>query len=219
MADTLTKMVFADPEACDEETFAQCLIDTNEIDLMRMDGPETLFRVFTTQCAVDSGCTTPCFNQEYDMTDYSGTYEERRAARNTTGKACWDLNWNVSRSGETQVIQAQRNVSRAMEQVIMGEFQANQETAMNLAQQFGELADGVLDDFGCSEDCFEECAIERTTYNGQTFTSLKTDQEIMECSVYTCCTAVDIVSFDVTQTNMQCSFNNAKKVQCFTADL
>ena len=33
-ADALTKMAFADPEACDEETFAQCLIDTNEIDLM-----------------------------------------------------------------------------------------------------------------------------------------------------------------------------------------
>jgi len=152
------------------------------------------------------------------MTDYSGTYEERRAARNTTGKVCKDLQ-SVADDAGYQAYQAKRNVSRAMEQVIMGEFQANQETAMNLAQQFGELADGVLEDFGCSEDCFEECAIERTTYNGQTFTSLKTDQEIMECSVYTCCTAVDIVSFDVTQTNMQCSFNNAKKVQCFTADL
>ena len=102
---------------------------------------------------------------------------------------------------------------------MMEEFETNQETAMRLAQQFGELADGALEDFGCSEDCFEECAIDRTTYNGMEFTSLRSDQEITNCAVYTCCTAVDIVSFDVTQTNTQCSFNAAKRVQCFTPDL
>ena len=52
---------------------------------------------------------------------------------------------------------------------MMQEFQTNQETAMRLAQQFGELADGALEDFGCSEDCFEECAIDRTTYNGMEY--------------------------------------------------
>lgn len=62
IVDAVTKAHFADPEACDEETFAQCLIDSNEIDLMRMSGPQSLFKVYTTQCAIDSGCTTVCYN-------------------------------------------------------------------------------------------------------------------------------------------------------------
>ena len=107
----------------------------------------------------------------------------------------------------------------AVESVLMREFNNNQETVMRLAQAFGELADGALEDFGCDEDCFEECAIDRTTYNGLEFTSLRTDEEITQCAVFTCCSAVQTVSFDVTQTNMQCSYNADKRVQCFKSDL
>jgi len=71
--------------------------------------------------------------------------------------------------GDDIVWNASRGVDRALERVMVQEFQTNQETAMRFAQQFGELADGALEDFGCSEDCFEECAIDRTTYNGMEY--------------------------------------------------
>jgi len=61
---------------------------------------------------------------------------------------------------------------------------------MNLAEQFAVLADGALEDFGCSEDCFEECALDRTEYNGLEFVSLNNEEDTLTCSVTTCCSAV-----------------------------
>ena len=45
-----------------------------------------------------------------------------------------------------------------MQQVAMQALEDNQENVGNLVQAFGELANGVLDDFGCDETCFEDCA-------------------------------------------------------------
>lgn len=73
MADAVSKMFFADPEACDEATFAQCLVDSNAVDLMNFE-EETLFELFTSQCAVDNGCTTPCLNEEFDLMKRTSSY-------------------------------------------------------------------------------------------------------------------------------------------------
>ena len=72
-ADAATKMLLADPEACDESAFAQCLVDDNAVDLMNFD-EATLSKLFTTQCAVDNNCTTPCFGEEYDMSKRNSEY-------------------------------------------------------------------------------------------------------------------------------------------------
>ena len=47
MADTMTTMFLADPEACNETAFAQCLVDDNAVDLTNFE-PTTLFELFTT---------------------------------------------------------------------------------------------------------------------------------------------------------------------------
>jgi hypothetical protein len=125
----------------------------------------------------------------------------------------------MGQAGDRMYEQAMRNMSRSMESIVMNEFQNSQESVMRLVENFGDLADELVDDFGCSEDCFEACAVDTTTYNGQTFTALKSDDEILQCSITTCCEAMTIVSAGMTQTNMQCSVNRAKQVQCFSADL
>ena len=46
-ADAVNNIYFADPEACDETTFAQCLVDSNAVDFMNFQ-PEEVFMLFTT---------------------------------------------------------------------------------------------------------------------------------------------------------------------------
>ena len=84
MANATTNILFADPESCDETAFAQCLVDDNAVDLMNFDDA-TVFMLFTTQCAADNNCTTPCLNEEFNFiqgsSDYPGEdWNERYAA-------------------------------------------------------------------------------------------------------------------------------------------
>ena len=90
VAKALANMFFADPEACDEATFAQCLVDSNAVGFMNFQ-PEEVFMLFTTQCAVDNGCTTPCWNEEFNLNQ--GWSNEYRTAMRESG--CEDLDRQI----------------------------------------------------------------------------------------------------------------------------
>ena len=80
-------MVYADPVACDEDSFVQCLIDTNAVDLMTFQG-DTLWNLFATDCAVSNGCTTPCINPDFNAFNEQWAYEnweEYEAAYEASG--------------------------------------------------------------------------------------------------------------------------------------
>jgi len=62
----------------------------------------------------------------------------------------------------------------------------------------------------------EECMSTMYTYEADWYVDPK---EAPLCVVTTCCSAVQAVTVGVTQTNIQCQFNQAKDVQCFNADL
>ena len=77
------QLVFADPDACDENAFAQCLVSP--------DGPSLSFgrnspfhEVFTSDCAVTNGCTALCFNPTFSYEVYTD-WESWSAAKNESG--------------------------------------------------------------------------------------------------------------------------------------
>ena len=57
--------VYPDTDNCDEEAFAQCLVDTNALDLFSGPGPDP-FMLFDTDCAHDYGCVAPCVAYDTD---------------------------------------------------------------------------------------------------------------------------------------------------------
>lgn len=59
------QMGYADPEACDEEAFARCVIESNGFNMQDF-GRGALWEIFATDCAVTNGCTTPCINPEIE---------------------------------------------------------------------------------------------------------------------------------------------------------
>ena len=63
----LKAMAYPDPATCDEEAFAQCLVDDEAVDLFTW-GPPTMydmFQLFDTACADTYGCNAPCIKDEY----------------------------------------------------------------------------------------------------------------------------------------------------------
>lgn len=72
MAKNVAQMHYPDVDACDEDAFAQCLIDTNAFTLETLVGPYgeprvyKLFSLFASDCAVDNGCTSTCINQVFN---------------------------------------------------------------------------------------------------------------------------------------------------------
>jgi hypothetical protein len=69
-----------------------------------------------------------------------------------------------------------------------------------LAQSFETLAGDLLSDFGCEETCMEDCFMYGSSAGAPS------------CVVTTCCTSVQAITVGVTQTNIQCQFNEAKNV-------
>ena len=150
IATNITAMVYADPETCDEDSFAQCLVDTNAVNLA-MFNEVTLWNLFATDCAVDNGCTTPCINQEFNMFNEQWAYdnwEEYERVYNESG--CRQFEENLYQPA-ADFDEAARASMRAVEQVAMNEFQQNQESIMRVVDGLGELAEGSFEDFGCDE--------------------------------------------------------------------
>ena len=124
MAKNLAKMVYADPETCDEDTFAQCLVDSQAVDLA-MFRESTLWNLFASDCAVDNGCTTPCINQEFNVMEWNyESWEEYEVAYNASG--CRPLEDNLYEQ-DNRNYEADRTAMRAVEEVAMSEFEQSQE--------------------------------------------------------------------------------------------
>jgi hypothetical protein len=92
-------------------------------------------------------------------------------------------------------------------EIAQAAFMEKQAELEALAQSFEGLANGLLSDFGCDEICIENC-----------FMAGPSSDPPM-CVVSNCCSSVQAITVGVTQTNIQCQFNEAKNVQCFNADL
>jgi len=92
-----------------------------------------------------------------------------------------------------------------MQDLFMAAVMEKQAELETLSVAFGDLADGALADFGCEESCMEDCFM-NDPYNAEM------------CAATTCCAAVQAIDVQVTQTNIQCQFNQAKRVQCQNAD-
>jgi hypothetical protein len=54
--------VYPNPETCNQDAFAQCLINDDSIDILKYGLPTSgdLIDLFGTQCAVTNGCSAPC---------------------------------------------------------------------------------------------------------------------------------------------------------------
>ena len=69
MMTALKTAAYPDPATCDEEAFAQCLVDDETVDLFTYGPPDMydMFNLFNTACADTYGCNAVCIkNNEGD---------------------------------------------------------------------------------------------------------------------------------------------------------
>jgi hypothetical protein len=107
------------------------------------------------------------------------------------------------------MMQFEMDMNDAINQAI----QENEEHLAAIQNSFGGLAETAFIDFGCDEQCFEDCfAVERGDLG-----SFQDDEAYIEaaamCAETSCCSATDAVTVHpptYTQTNTQCVFNQAK---------
>lgn len=87
MLDATRQIVFADPDACDETAFAQCLI-SDQGPAISFGRNSPFHEVFTSDCAVTNGCNALCFNPDFSYEVYTD-YQSWSAAKNASG--CTDV--------------------------------------------------------------------------------------------------------------------------------
>jgi hypothetical protein len=133
--DAYQNAAFADSATCDEQAFADCLMTSGQI--LEYDRLDRWSDMYDTTCASDNGCTAACFpDHNSDACNALGEQFMGAADDFETSMATFD---------------------QQMQDLYEGAFLEKQAELESLAQSFANLADGLLEDFGCQETCMEEC--------------------------------------------------------------